>query len=154
MTWIAFYDHPYDQQIGRPPYDHRRMTHPMTTSTTEERSYDHAVTSSQIFPILFLCVAPKCSYSKYYRIIYICAQSFYYVDQYIKLHANINSVLFSTTIQCIIYYHLLHFVDLLCQLLATKYAINCAHMTQSLYPLTLRSQFKVKQHAGISINSK
>ena len=59
MTWIEFYNHPYDQQIGRPPYDHRRMTHPMTTSTTEERSYDHAMTSSQIFPILFLCVAPK-----------------------------------------------------------------------------------------------
>ncbi len=149
MTWIEFYDHPYDQQIGRPPYDHRRITHPMTTSTTEERSYDHAVTSSQIFPILFLCVV-------LFQILpyYLRAQSFYYVDQYIKLHANINSVLFSTTIRCIIYYHLLHFVDLLCQLLAIKYAINCADKTQSLYPLTLRSQFKVKQHAGISINSK
>ena len=94
----------------------------------------------------YFCVSLQNIYSKYYRI--ICAQSFYYVDQYIKLHANINSVLFSTTIRSIIYYHLLHFVDLLCQLLATKYAINCADMTQSLYPLTLRSQFKVKQHAA------
>ena len=32
--------HPYDQQIRRPPYDRVRMTHPMTTSTTEETSYD------------------------------------------------------------------------------------------------------------------
>ena len=40
LTWIEDHDTPYDQQIRRPPHDREHTTHPMTTSTTEESSYD------------------------------------------------------------------------------------------------------------------